>query len=74
MVTSFLSLEKIVFLNDKVVHELYAQVRLGLDVVFHIDQPIYSNVDGEAVRCKLGRDFFIYLNKHVMAALDDGLL
>ena len=74
MASRRLTLEKIVLLDDEVVHELYAHVRLGLDVVFDVDHAIYFDVDGEAICSELGRYFLVNLNKHIMAALHDRLL
>ena len=68
-----LSLEKVVLLNDEVVHELDAKIGLGLDVVLDVDHAVDLDVDGEAVRCELRRYFFIDLNEHIVTALDDGL-
>ena len=44
-----LSLEKIVLLDNEVVHELDPEVRLCLDVVLHVDHAVDLYVDGEAV-------------------------
>ena len=43
------SLEEIVILNHEVVEELDAKVALRLDVVLHVDQTVYFDVDGKAV-------------------------
>jgi len=67
-------LVEIVLLDHEVVHELYAKVRLRLDVILHVDHAIDLDVNREAVRGELGRDFLVDLDEHVVAALDDGLL
>ena len=72
--TCRLSLEKIVLLDHKVVHQLYPQIRLRQYIILHVDQPIDLDVNREAIRCKLSRDFLVNLDEHVVAALDNRLL